>query len=387
MKKKPSKKAPAPTPKKGAPKVVKATSADAKASATTKIPTAADYLRELRGGKGVEKGDFTMFGDEIASRGVTEWIPTGVLGLDRLTGGGWPVGRITEVAAWESVGKTTLLDQSIGQAQAMGGIAVLIDSERGRDPGYTQRLGVRADQLLIGEAETMDESFTQLDRFIAVQEGFLKRAKDPSKVPPMLIVLDSLGGSATKYEIDHADKTQVSEHSRLISSYFRRYTLRIANARIAFVFTNHFYTAINGYGSLKSFGGKGVRYYSSLRVWLKRQESLKIGEREVGHVVEASLKKTRITAPKEPTQVGLLYGAGFHNSYTLFEWGKTHGRPDMPDHKWITQAGNWYRAQLPDGTAEPFQRQYLGLGELFQAKPALYEAMATDYLSRDPVVI
>lgn len=351
-----------------------------------KIPTAADYLRDLRAAKGVEKGDFTMFGEEVGSRGVTEWIPTGVLGLDRLTGGGWPVGRLTEIASWEGVGKTTLVDQAIGQVQNMGGIAALIDSEKGRSPLYTQRLGVRTDQLLIGEAKTMDDGFAQVDRFISVQEGFLARAKDPSKVPPLLIVYDSLGGAATKYELANPDKTQVSEHARLISSYFRRYVLRIANARIAFVFTNHFYRQIDGYGSLVSFGGKGVRYYTSLRLWLKKIKTLEISDRDVGHVVEASLKKTRITAPKDPAEIGLLYGAGFHNAYSLFEWGKVNGRPNIPGHKWIQQAGSWYHLTLPDGTSESFQRQYLGLGELFQEKPALYEAMANDYLDSDAVV-
>jgi recombination protein RecA len=362
-------------------------SADEKsANAITKIPTANDYLAGLRAMKGVDKDDFTMFGEEVEGRGVTEWIPTGILALDRLTGGGWPVGRIIEVAAWEGVGKTTLLDQSIAQVQRMGGVAALIDSEQGRDPKYTQRLGVDPKQLLVGEAATMDDGFEQVERFLSIQESFIARAKDPKKIPPMLMIYDSLGGHTTKYELEHPDAAQVSEHARMISRHFRRFTLRMHNARVAFVFSNHFYNQIGGYGGRVSFGGKGIRYFTSLRVWLTKKLGLKIGERDVGHVVECSLKKTRVSAPKEPVEIGLLYGAGFHNAYSLFEWGKTNGRPGIPGHKWIQQNGSWYHLTLPDGTAESFQRQYLGLGELFQQKPALYEAIANDYLDSDPVV-
>ncbi|MDQ3170698.1 MAG: DNA recombination/repair protein RecA [Acidobacteriota bacterium] len=373
--------------KKGRGKTVVAVSAKDTGKAT-KIPSARDYLAQLKGMDGVVEGDFTFFGEELGSSGraVTEWIPTGILALDRLTGGGWPVGRITEVCSWEGVGKTTLLDHSIAQAQMMGGIAGLIDSEFGRDPGYTKRLGVRSDELILVEAKSMDEGFEQLDRIIAVQESYLLRAKDPRKVPPMLLIWDSLGGTATRNELDN--KATVGEHARMISLNFRRYTQRIAHARIALVFSNHFYKQIGGYGSLVSFGGKGIRYYSSLRVWLTKTEELKLGsganERVVGHIVEAKLKKTRVSRPKEPTGLGLIYGAGFHNAYSLFDWGKTAERyPGIP---WVKQAGSvYYLSTGPAGEVESFSQQYIGLGELFRAQPEIYQTMAHAYLDSDPV--
>jgi recombination protein RecA len=353
-------------------------------------PTVDDYISTLRGMKDVEEEDFGLFSDEFVYTDVGEWVPTGSIVIDRLTGGGWPVGRISEVAAWESVGKSTLLDQSIAQCQRIGGVACLIDTEQSRDKVYTKRLGVDLDRLIIHPAETIEESFAGIDKVLDAQEKLktdleisASRRKVPAPKPPILfIVWDSIGGTPTASERDGAaDDRHVSDAARSIKMNFRRITLRVAKLRAALVVSNHFYTSIGPFASLVSYGGSGIRYLTSLRVWLTRKERLKIGTVEVGHAIEAKLKKTRISRPRPPAELGLVWGAGIDNSYSLMEWGRDHGT--SPQHRWITQAGPWYYLHRPDGTYEAFQRSFVGFGELLASQPAVYEQMAAQFLSEE----
>jgi len=347
------------------------------------VPKAKDYLRDLRALQGVEDEDYAFFSDPLAwTSTVEEWIPTGSLAIDRLTGGGYPVGRIVEVAAWESVGKTTLLDQSIADHQRRGGVACLIDTEQARDEAYTVRLGVNADELITHKALTVEDAFIGIDRVLAIQEAHiakLRKAKKKDRVPKMLIVWDSLGGTPTKAELKgDADDSHVADAARKVKMNLRRMAQRVANARACLVFTNHLYENIGFGAPLKSYGGSGIRYFTSLRLWLSRTGQLKIGERLVGQTVQAKIKKTRVSAPQPPCELGLLFGDGFHNAYTLFEWGKAHGV--SAEHRWITQRGNWSYLMLPDGTHEAFQKTYMGFGEVLTKHPAVYVKMADQYM-------
>lgn len=335
----------------------------------------------MRKMKGVEETDVAFFSDPLAwVSPVTEWLPTGVLGIDKLTGGGYPVGRIIEVAAWEGVGKSTLLDQSIAMTQSTGGIACLIDTEQARDSKYTARLGVRLDELIVQRAETLEEAFTGIDNALAIQEAFaVELAKVGKRPNPMLIVIDSIAGLPTKAERDgEAGDSHVGVAARAIRQNMRRLCQRIANARATLVFSNQFYESIGGYGGLKTYGGGGIRYYTSLRIWLTRKDYLKKGSVQVGHEIEAKLKKTRVSAPKAPAMLGLLWGQGIHNAYTLFDWGKTHGV--NADHRWVTQAGAWQYLMKPDGEYDTFQGTYLGFVDVLQANPDIYAQMAQQYI-------
>lgn len=367
-KKAPKKKAPKPPRrKKAAPRVV--------------VPTAADYLRDLRAMKGVEDEDFAMMADPLAwVSPVEEWLSTGCLALDRLTSGGWPVGRISELAAWESVGKTTILDQSIAAAQRRGAVCVLIDSEQARDEGYTRALGVDVDSLIIHKAETAEDAFIGIDRVLAIQEAHIARLKGKrgKEVPPMLIGWDGIAGTPTRAERDgSADDKHVAEAAKVIKRNFRRLTQRLANARAALVCTNQFYQDIGPFGSIKTYGGSGIRYFTSLRVWLTRTGQLKLGDTEIGHVVQAKLKKTRISKPRPPAEMGLIWGAGIHNAYTLYEWGKTAGVDEH--HRWITNRGGWSYLMFPGGEYKAFQQKWLGFAEALTENPAVYEKMLTQY--------
>lgn len=348
--------------------------------------TVEEYLAGLQGlNEKDEPPNYARLADALFGD-VSERIPTGSLALDRLTGGGWPVGRIIEVCAWEGVGKSTLLDQAAAQVQRLGGVPVLIDSERARDLAYTAKLGVALGKCILAEAEDVEEAFQRIDEVIALQEKKRLDAKAKEVVPPVLIVWDSLGGTPAREELEGApDDDHVSPAARLVSMNLRRIVGRLIENRTTLVFANHFYKTIGGMGQLVAFGGKGVRYYTSLRVWLSRTENLKIGDRIVGHEIEAKLRKTRVGKPRAPTTLGLVHGMGIDNAYTLFEWGKLHGvGGEHPDHRWVVSRGRYNYLVVP-GVEESitFERGFIGLGQVLAENQAAYQQLAAAYLASE----
>jgi RecA/RadA recombinase len=218
---------------------------------------AADYLKAARAMKGVEDEDVAMMSDPLAFVSpVAEWVPTGSIALDRLIGGGFPVGRLTEVAGWEGAGKSTLLDQSIAEHQRLGGVAALIDTEHARDPKYTSQLGVDVKALLVAKAESIEDCFHAIERMIAIQEAFIAKATKTTVVPPMLIVWDSLGGTPTREEIEKPPEQVTMGTAKVVKRNFRRLMARLADARVALVFSNQFYQGIGPYAPpLSTYGG------------------------------------------------------------------------------------------------------------------------------------
>lgn len=345
--------------------------------------TPAEYMRRLKSVVGEDEEDnFVFFDDPGVDTTVTEWISTGCIAIDRMTGGGWPIGRISEVAAWEHVGKSTLLDQSIAQCQKMGGIVLLIDSESARDTKYSQALGVKVEDVIVRPVKTLEGAFDAIDEMLGVQESIVADLKGKIQPPPLLIVLDSVAGLPTLKELETGN-AQVMDAAKLIKSRLRQHCLRFPKLRTAFVFSNHFYEspqALSFGPQLKTYGGSGIRYYASLRLWLSRVGKLTAtGDVEVGHLVEAKIKKTKIMKPRPPATTGLVWGAGYDNSVTLYEWGKSVGVSS--DHTWVRVRGSWSYLMMPDGTYEAFQGGFRGFGALLAEKPALYEQLANQYLT------
>lgn len=338
-----------------------------------------DYLKTLRSMKGVDKSDFAMFSEEIVNTQIAEFFSTGSLAIDRQIGGGWPVTRITEVASWEGVGKSTLLDMSLAQCQRMNGIACLIDTEKARDLKYTRMLGVDPDKLLAAEVDTLEEGFEQIERMLEVQEQVKKKSQGTP--PPMLIVWDSIGGTASISELKGSSEDKhVGSAARVIKMNLRRLTQRISDLRVALVIANHFYEKIGAFGGgLTTYGGSGVRYFTTLRLWLTRTGNVTISNDVVGHTIKAKLKKTRIQNPCPDIETALIYGAGIDNSFTLFEWAKKAFNED--GHPWVQQQQAHYWLYPPGEDPIHFQRQFFGLGEIFQSRPELYRKMATQFLS------
>lgn len=343
------------------------------------------FLEELRKLNPKDDDAFGFFGRDGLDTPIDEFVSTGNLAIDKLIGGprgGWPIGRVSECASWEGVGKSTLIDQSLAQVQRMGGIGAVIDTEHSRDAVYTRRLGVDIDKLLTKRVETVEDVFEATDSVLTVQEKLaaeFRRRKE--KPPPLLLVWDSLGATPTKRELaGDPDDRHVAEAAKVIKLNFRRICARIADLRIAFVFVNHFYTDIGPFATMKTSGGSGVRYFTSLRLWLSAKGQIKIGENVLGHEVEAKTKKTRVRSPRPPAQAALIYGAGFDNAWTLYTWGKSAGLTS--DHKWIVETPQWQYLMLPDGSHVAFQQKFIGLGKVFVERPDAY-AMMADHFMRD----
>ncbi len=346
-----------------------------------RVPNAADYLKGLRSFKDVNEEDVAFLDDDAleVSTGVSEWLPTGSIAIDRLLGGGWPVGRIIEIAAWENVGKSTMVLQAIAMLQALGHVCMLIETETALEKKYAVSLGVDPSSLIIHKAETIEEAFVGMDRGLALQEAHIANLTKKNLMPPALVIFwDSLAGTPTEAERDGAaDDDHVAVAAKRVKLNMRRLAQRIGGARACLIFTNQFYESI-GQKGLKTYGGSGVRYYASVRLWLSRIQSLKVGNNVVGHVIQAKLKKTRVNIPKPPAELGLIYGAGIHNAWTLYEWGKKHGTGEKHP-KWIEQGGGWNYLMFPDGTYEAFQRTFLGFAELLEKHPAVYAQMVEAY--------
>lgn len=348
--------------------------------------TPADYLRELQGLKDFEEEDFAMFSDEDFMSDVTEFIPTGCLGIDKLingVNGGFPVGRISEVCAWEGVGKSTLMDQSIAQCQMMGGVAALIDTERSRNSQYQAKLGVDLKRLLGAKANTVEDVFKKFEAMLTIQERFADARH--GEQPPLLLVWDSVAGTPAEAElVGDVDDAHVALAARIIKMNLRRMTQRINDLRVAPVLTNHFYKNIGGGGGFTpntASGGSGIKYFTSLRLWLSRKGALKLSDAEVGQIVEAKLKKTRIHPNQgAAVEIGLVFGGGFDNAYTLYEWGKKGLNADgIP---WIVQSNAHHWIYPPGGeTPIHFNQKFAGLGNLLRERPDIYTALAHDFLN------
>lgn len=340
-----------------------------------KKATAADLLRLARAG--ADDDTFGFFSDTMFAE-VKERISTGVLGIDKLTGGGWPIGAVTEVASWEGIGKSTLLDQSMGRNQALGGQSALIDSEHARDSVYMRTLGVDLNTLIRIQADTIEACFEAIGTVLDGQE----KLKETHELQPLLIVWDSIGGTPTNAELEgSADDKHMMVAARNIKMNLRRIHNRLLPLRAALVCANHFYIKPGPVPMRVTYGGTGLQYFTAYRVWLTRKGAVKVGTAEYGHQVEAMLKKNRFGQLVPPTIMGVLRGGGFDNTFTLFEWCREHGSEE--GHCYVEQRGAWYTFSRSPDDPEPvkFQRGFIGFHDLVAVQqPELYEMLAARYL-------
>lgn len=348
-----------------------------------KPPGPAQYLKLLKGLKGHE-GDFGFFDELDFNPTIDEWISTGVFGVDKLIGGGWPIGAVSECAGWEHVGKSTLIDQSMAMCQRMGGVAGLIDSDHARDAKWTKRMGVNLSELLTYNGDTVEECFDGFDAFLDIQERIIKELNPPKskkrvRPKPMLLVWDALGGTQTEAEKKgKAGDSHVGVAARLVKQNLRRLTPRLKTLRVAIVIVNHMYQTIGPFATVRSYGGSGIRFHSHVRIQLAHKGQIKMGDRLVGNVTKVTSKKNRIIGVQPPIEIGLVYEAGIANSYTLFQWGLQ--TDIVEDQRWIVQSGAWYWLFPPGKEPISFQHGFLGLGQLLDSNPEIYQTMRDAYL-------
>ncbi len=264
----------------------------------------------------------TKFGDEaIMKLGdrpkvSIDAISTGSIGLDAALGiGGLPRGRIIEVFGPESSGKTTLSLHVIAEAQKKGGICAFIDAEHAMDPQYSARLGVNIKELLLSQPDTGEQA-------LEIVESLVRSGKID------VIVIDSVAALTPKDEIEgDMGQSHVGKQARLMSQALRKLTAIVARSKTIVIFINQIRMQIGVmFGNPETTpGGKALKFYTSIRIDIRRIAQIKKGEEIVGGRVRAKVVKNKVAAPFKQTEFDLMYNEGISREGELIALGEKMG--------------------------------------------------------------
>ena len=252
-------------------------------------------------------------------------IPTGSLGLDIALGiGGLPRGRIVEIYGPESSGKTTLTLEVIAQCQKMGGTAAFIDAEHALDPIYAEKLGVNVDELLVSQPDTGEQALEIVDAL--VKSGSVD-----------LVVIDSVAALTPRAEIDgDMGDSLPGLHARLMSQALRKLTGTISRTNTLVVFINQIRMKIGVmFGSPETTtGGNALKFYSSVRLDIRRIGAIKKGDEIVGNETRVKIVKNKVAPPFRIAEFDIMYGEGVSKESELIDLGVKYNV--------LEKAGAWY---------------------------------------------
>jgi recombination protein RecA len=269
------------------------------------------------------KGSVMRLGDD--SRAPVEVIPTGAISLDLALGiGGLPRGRIVEIYGPESSGKTTVALHAVASAQAMGGIAAFIDAEHALDPEYARKLGVDTDALLVSQPDTGEQALEITD--MLVRSGAID-----------IIVIDSVAALVPRAEIEgEMGDSHVGLQARLMSQALRKMTGALSQTNTTCIFINQLREKIGVFfGSPETTtGGKALKFYASIRLDVRRIETLKDGTDAVGNRTRVKVVKNKMAPPFKQAEFDILYGHGVSREGSLLDLGVEHGL--------VRKSGAWY---------------------------------------------
>ena len=270
------------------------------------------------------KGSVMRLGDAGPNQGI-ETISTGCLGLDIALGvGGLPTGRVVEIYGPESSGKTTMTLQVVAECQKQGGTAAFVDAEHALDPAYAEKVGVKLDDLLISQPDTGEQALEITD--MLVRSGAVD-----------LVVVDSVAALTPKAEIEgEMGDHHVGLQARLMSQALRKLTGNINRSGCMVIFINQIRMKIGVmFGSPETTsGGNALKFYSSVRLDIRRIGAIKKGDEIVGNQTRVKVVKNKVAPPFKLAEFEILYGHGVSREGELIDLGVAH---DL-----IEKAGSWY---------------------------------------------
>ncbi|MHA7226498.1 recombinase RecA [Glutamicibacter soli] len=273
--------------------------------------------------KAFGKGSVMRLGDE--TRAPIEVIPTGSVALDVALGiGGLPRGRVVEIYGPESSGKTTVALHAVASAQRNGGIAAFIDAEHALDPEYAKKLGVDTDALLVSQPDTGEQALEIMDMLVG--SGALD-----------IIVIDSVAALVPRAEIEgEMGDSHVGLQARLMSQALRKITGRLSASKTTAIFINQLREKIGVFfGSPETTtGGKALKFYASVRIDIRRIETLKEGTNPVGNRTRAKIVKNKMAPPFKQAEFDILYGHGISREGSLIDMGV--------EHNLVKKSGAWF---------------------------------------------
>lgn len=253
-----------------------------------------------------------------------ETIPTGSLSLDIALGGGIPRGRVVEIYGPEASGKTTLALHTIAEAQKNGGTVAFVDAEHALDPEYSKKIGVKLDQLLISQPDTGEQA-------LEIAETLVRSSAVD------VVVVDSVAALVPRAEIEgEMGDSHVGLQARLMSQALRKLTGAVSKSKTTVIFINQLRMKIGVmFGNPETTsGGQALKYYSSVRIEVRRTQAIKQGDETTGNHVKAKVVKNKVSAPFKVAEFDIMYNEGISSSGDLLDLSVKH--------ELVNKSGAWY---------------------------------------------